>query len=217
MNDLHDRLAEIAGPAVPPSTAVIDADLLRGRRALRRRRAGQAVAGSAFAAAAIAAAVSLGMGGPTAVAPDAGPPIAAGPTTVAATQLVAYQGEQPVGYRLDKVPAGWEIQGADQSVLTLAPVDAPDQDPNSFVGKIAVMQQHDKPTGLTEIEVEVAGKPGVVAEMLGDTGTRTLFVKQPSELYLTVQIWEGLGWDTGDIVEFAAGIHIDKDAKPTVG
>ena len=55
MTELHDRLDRLAGPAVPPTEAQADADLLRARRALRHRRTAQKVAGSAFAVAALVA------------------------------------------------------------------------------------------------------------------------------------------------------------------
>jgi hypothetical protein len=55
---------------------------------------------------------------------------------------------------------------------------------------------------------------GLLVKMLGDTDGRTLFVKQSSGRYLTVQVWDGLGWNRDDIVAFAAGSHINKTAKP---
>ena len=46
MMDLRDELEQLAGPAVAPTEAELNADLARGRSALRHRRTGQAVGGS---------------------------------------------------------------------------------------------------------------------------------------------------------------------------
>ena len=36
-------------------------------------------------------------------------------------KLVAYTGEQPAGFTLDRVPDGWEVQGVNRFFLMLAP------------------------------------------------------------------------------------------------
>ena len=82
MNDLQNRLAELAGPASPPTAAQLDADLTRGRRALRRRRTAQTLAGSAFAVAAAVAAFSF-------TATGTGPVTPANPGVAQSVQLVA--------------------------------------------------------------------------------------------------------------------------------
>jgi hypothetical protein len=209
MIDLRSRLDEIAGPVVTPSESQVEADVARGRRALRRRRARQAVAGSAFAAVALATAVALGTSG-LSPARHPGPPAAS--DTGHATKLVAYTGEQPEGYTLDKVPDGWEVQGVDAYALVLAPKGIADRDPGSFVGKIAIMLQsqddHSTPVGTP---VRIGDKPGVLVNQ--DGAGFTLFVKQPSGVYLLIQVWDGLGWGEREIVEFAAGVHVHADAK----
>jgi hypothetical protein len=129
-----------------------------------------------------------------------------------------YTGKQPSGYTLDKVPEGWKIYADNPGVLTLAPVGFKETEPDgmeSFVGKIAVMQegQESFPSGIPMDKVQVGGKPGVVAHMKGGGDTRTLFVQQPSGDYLAIQVWSGLGWGNDRIVEFAAGVHITKDAE----
>lgn len=207
MMNLHDRLELIAGPPADPSAEQADADLTRGRRALRRRHTVRRVGASVFAVAALTAAVTYGTttGGNS---PGEQPA-----PRVAAAHLVAYQGEQPKGYTIDKVPAGWEVQGVNPGVLTIAPVDATDKNPDSFVGKIAIMLQsqddHSTPTGT---EVTVGGKPGVLNTAQGTEDGRNLWVKQPNGIWLLVQIWDARGWTQDSIVEFAAGIHVLKDA-----
>jgi hypothetical protein len=191
MMDLHDRLGRLAGPATPATDDQATADLTRGRRALTRRRTVKGAATGVFAVAAAAAVIAYGAAGRPATHPA--PPSAAAPTTAAqqpstvTARLVAYQGQQPKGYTIDKVPAGWEIQGVDNYVLTIAPVTAKDKDPDSFVGKIAVMLQskddHHKPNGIN----------------------------------LIIQIWDARGWSNDAIVAFGAGIHVLPNAQQGVG
>ncbi len=202
--DLHDRLATLAGPSGAPSAEQADADVARGRRALRRRRLFRSAGASAFAVAALVAVVAYGT---SAVSHPATTP------TVASAHLVAYQGAQPKGFTIDKVPAGWEVQGVSPGALTIAPVGAKDKNPDSFVGKIAVMLQsqddHSTPSGTG---VTVGGRPGVINGGLGTEHGKNLWVKQPNGIWLLVQIWDARGWTDADMVEFAGGIHVLKDA-----
>jgi hypothetical protein len=212
--DLHDRLSTIAGPAGATSAEQADADVARGRRALRRRRAFRSAGASAFAVAALAAAVTYGARGdsaPPAPTTNAAPATAdtkAGPAG-AATRLVAYQGEQPKGFTIDKVPAGWEIQGVNQAVLTIAPTNAKDKNPDSFVDKIAIMlQSKDDTSTPTGTAVKVGDKPGVINVGLGTDHGKNLWVKEPNGIWLLVQIWDAGGWSDAAMVEFGDGIHV---------
>ncbi len=213
MMDLHDRLARIAGPAAEPSAAEADADLARGRRALRRRRSVRALGTSAFAVAVLAVAATYG----NQAAPATTPPDKA-PAQVVATRLVAYEGKQPQGFTIDKVPAGWEIQGGGVGHLTIAPQNAADKNPDAFVNKIAIMLQskddHSTPTGT---QLDVGGKPGVLNVAQGSHGGKNLWVKQPDGLWMLVQIWDAHGWTQQDIVEFADGIQVQPGAERGVG
>ncbi|WFE30352.1 hypothetical protein O7623_14690 [Solwaraspora sp. WMMD791] len=215
MTDLHSRLQAIAGPVAPPTSTMVDADLARGRRALRRRRTATLVTGSAVAAAAVLTAVLT----LPAVLLDrsGGDPGGTSTGTGAVTQLVAYTGEQPSGFTLDRVPAGWQIQGQDEWTLTLARPDAADQDVRSCVGKICIWLQEFVPTGVVSRQVEVAGRPGILATMHDTTHPGTLFVEVRPDVYLTIQFWDGLNWSETEIVEFGAGIHVHDDARVTHG
>ncbi|MEU7908494.1 hypothetical protein [Actinoplanes sp. NPDC049118] len=160
--DLHRQLDALAGPEVTPTMADIDSDLDRGRRALRRRRTVQKITGSAFAVAALAAGLLVANSGTPA---GTTPTVAKDPGSVGvtATRLVAYTGDQPKGYTIDKVPDGWEIQADTASALILAPKDALDQDPQSFVGKIGIMLQSKDEHGAPEgRKVTVGDTPGVL-------------------------------------------------------
>ena len=215
MTTLHDQLNELAGPLTQPSPEQVDADVARGRRALRRRRALQATGGSAVAAAVLAAALTYGAVGSNPSVPST----AAGSSAPAATtplRLVAFQGEQPEGYTLDTIPDGWEIQGVNAYRLTLAPIGASDQEPDSFAGKIVVMLQADEgfvPEGTT---VRVGDRSGVLVDS-PDGLARTLWIKHSADAWVLVQVWRGLGMSVDDIADLAAGIHVHADAQPGHG
>jgi hypothetical protein len=243
--DLRDRLDLIAGPAARVSPADADADLARGRRALRRRRAALGTGASVFAVAAAAAVVAastasaakpqqpMARPAPATTAPASG----SGSASVKPARLVAYVGKQPAGYTIDKVPAGWEVQGVDTTVLTIAPIGDRDRDPHSFVGKIAIGLQssddHRTPQGT---DVRVGGLHGVINEpehgpaqvipsgpgtgtpqTIDDSHTKNLWVQQKNGVWLQVQIWDASGWSNAQIVEFGAGLHVLPGAKASVG
>jgi hypothetical protein len=227
VTDLRNHLEGIAGPAVPPTMTEIDADLKRGRHALRRRRAVQVAGGSTFAVAALVAAVAFAGSG--AQTPGDSPQAGAPAVAEGVTHLVAYTGKQPKGFTIDKAPDGWFVQADDESSLLLAPsrikgkpgVD-PSQDPlyddRSFVGKIAVMLQSKDEQGPRDGKaVKVGDKDGVLVKSLDSTDGRTLWVKQPKGAYLLIQFWDGIGLSQDEMVVFGAGVHVNKDAKQGVG
>jgi hypothetical protein len=231
--DIHRHFDTLAGPEVTPTIDDINADLDRGRRALRKRRTVQKLAGSAFAAAALAAGIVIATNNvPAPTAPTAAQSQGQRPAGVA-TRLVAYTGSQPKGFTIDKVPDGFEIQADDTSALILAPNDALDRNPQSFVGKIGIMlqskDQHDAPQGKKVKVGDLAGvlvpeAPGSTPaptppaqEVTDPTTLQTLWVKQPSGVYLLVQFWEGLGLSESDMLAIGAGIHVHKDALQGVG
>lgn len=235
MMDLHSRLDEIAGPAVPPNPDTVGADLARGRRALRRRRTVQTIGGSTFAVAAAVAAFSFTATGPVG-------PAATTPSVASAVQLVAYKGEQAKGFTVDKVPDGWFVQGRESYNLVIAPkavqnpgpdVDPskdPMYDPADYSGKIAVFLQSKDEDGPREgKEVKVGDKAGVLvkslpaqvpgqpsADPVADSGY-SLWVKQPSGAHLIIQFWQGLGLSESQMLELGAGVHVHADAVQGVG
>lgn len=226
MSDLRTLMHQSAD-LVPDAleTSAVDADLARGRQALRRRRARRMSAGSGLLVAAAIGAmavVSNGLQPPldrpspstSTVQPDSG----------AAIEMVAYTGAQPSGYVLDKVPSGWTVRDDTTSVLTLAPAGAttPDAGPEGaigFEGTIAITTQADTglPTGVRLDDVEVAGVPAVIAHLKGAGDTRALFLPQPAGVYLVIQVWDGLNWDNDHIAQFASSVHVSDGAKISVG
>jgi hypothetical protein len=237
MMDLRNHFDQIAGPASAPTEADIDADLTRGRRALRRRRASGAVAGSVLGAVALAAAFAVTVDGS-----GAGQPVR--PGIVSAANLVAYEGEQPKGFTVDKVPPGWFVQGDENYSLSMAPDRAknpppgadpsksPVYDPDSFAEKIVVFLESKDQNGPPRAgtEVRVGDRDGTLVKSLpgmtpdgpmptradGDTGW-SLWVEQPSGVHLIVQFWEGLGMSQAQMVELAAGVHVHPDAERAAG
>ncbi|MEU8234309.1 hypothetical protein AB0C12_32375 [Actinoplanes sp. NPDC048967] len=193
----------------------------------RHRRTALAVGGSAFAVAAIVAAFSFA-GGPGA-AGQAQQPADRPAVAAAATQLVSYTGRQPKGFSLDKVPDGWFVQADDASSIVLAPRSAaggpkvdpsanPLQDPRSFVGKIAVMlQSKDQKEAPAGKAVKVGDHKGVLVKGPDNSDGRTLWVEQPSGTYLLIQFWDGIGLSQDAMVDFGAGVHVEKGAQQGVG
>jgi hypothetical protein len=195
MTDLHERLGRLAGNDTLTTTAQADADLVRARSAVRRRRTWRTGGAAVFVAAALVAGISYGTGG----------------TSAGQQHLVAYQGQQPQGFTIDKVPAGWEIQGGRLGSLTIAPADAKDKNPDSFVGKIAItLQSQDDHTTPTGTKLSVNGRPSVLSQ--GEADVEDLWVQQTDGAWMQVQIWDGRSWSQDDLVEFAGGIHVQPGA-----
>ncbi|KAA1380390.1 hypothetical protein [Aeromicrobium fastidiosum] len=220
MSDLRTLLHEAAPQPTAVSELVVERDLVRARRALRVRRARRTgIAGGLVAASTLAALAVVNPGS----APSTPSATVSTQPGDAGIELVAYTGAQPSGFELDKVPAGWAVRDSTPSLLTLAPegtsAPATAGGPTSLVGTIAVSTQSDTgiPSGVRLDDVTVGGRPAVIAHMLGSGDTRTLFLEQAPGTYLTIQVWDGLGWDNARIAEFAASVHVTGDAKPTVG
>ena len=219
MSDLRTLLHEAAPAEHATTTSIADGDLARAQRVLRQRRTRRMRAGSGLVAAAAVGALIIVNPGGTPTAPAAAPSSSTAPSV----KLVAYNGTQPSGYTLDKVPAGWQIDHDDLSLLTLAPAGTkPTSTPDGVVsleGRIAVSTESDTgvPTGVQLDDVTVGDRPGVIAHMEGAGDTRTLFVKQPSGVYLVIQVWSGLGWDNQQIAEFGNSVRINPGAQRVEG
>ncbi len=150
-------------------------------------------------------------------------------TETVALELASYEGKQPEGFTIDKVPAGWELQASTEYNLLLAPEGFANQDPNQFEGKIMI--------GLAN-ELELSADRGETHELkVGDaTGTRFSFAtdfKDGKSVYgpdaapglllpdgkksLIFQFPENLDWNDATIAEFAEGIHLTGDAVAGAG
>lgn len=212
MNDLLDRLARLDGSAASPTDATVDGDLSRAHAALgRRRRTRAAVAG---------AGLTLGVGaafGVVAVVADnpADAPTVAPTPADDVLPLVAYTGPQVEGFELAKVPEGYEIQGSDAFILTLA---QPGDNSHylAFAGKVVIMlesQSAAQELGKGQ-EVTVNGEPGVLQGEPGET--RNLRYFQDDKLVL-IQVWETIDLTDEQIVELAEAVTVTSDAEAGVG
>jgi hypothetical protein len=226
MSDIEQLLRQTARSCeVTPSPDVVEADILRGRAAWRRRRRRRAVwssVGSTVAAAVVVgtAIVVGGVGGSDGAgeSPAAGPEAAPAQGPKSGVSLVAYDGEQPNGFTVDLVPDGWYIQPPDhpQYSLTIAP-EGDTTSPDAFTGKLVVMlQSKSVGPGLPEAgdPVEVNGRPGMVR----DSGSAdTLTYDYGNGVYVDVQAWHNLGWTDEQMVSFAEGVTVTPDALAGIG
>jgi hypothetical protein len=212
MNDVRDllELALADGPAPgPPHDADPAGDLARGRRLLRRRRLA-VLAGSVTAVAAVAVmpwAAITAAGGPASPRAQAAHPAQA-PHSIA---LVAYQGQQPPGYRVAEMPSGWVVQGGNAYALTIAPRSDKDTNPDSFLGKLVVMlQSRDAGAPTVGTSQPVSGRPG---RFYVQDGTQQLIFRGVDGRWVVVQAPASLGWDSTRLAQFAAGVQVLGNAQ----
>jgi hypothetical protein len=220
MNDIKALLDRAVDDV--PASAAADDDLLRGRRALHRHRMRRAAAPLALATVG-ATAIVVGQ------RPDApstqhavlhSPLPRTAPTAptrvqAQAIRLVAYKGEQPSGYRVAYVPQGWEIQGADPFAMTIAPYDFPDQQPASFVGKLIVMSQSADATGTPGGTPRPIGKH--TGYLLHTEGIVVCTFQDETGTWLQLQVPPSLHWTDDEVVQFAEGVQVTGDEKPSHG
>jgi hypothetical protein len=231
LKDLFERaLADGHGPR-PGQDIDPAGDLARGRAWRRRRqRAGMAGLAAGSAVVALAAWAGVTAAGPSArpqAAPASQPSSAssrpanvhrpgqqAGPASQPIA-LVAYEGRQPPGYRVAEMPSGWVVQGGDPYALTIAPRNDPDQIYNSFTGKLVVMlQSADAGPPAGGISRPVDGRPGRFS-VQGDT--QILIFKGVDGRWVVIQAPKKLGWDSGRLARFAAGVQVLGNAEQSRG
>jgi hypothetical protein len=238
MSDITDLFHTIApGVDVDPSTDVIDADLARGRHALardhRRRTIRRSMAATTTVAAATVIAVVVAQVGGSAphhaTAVNHNPPTVKvhkhlkAPTTVkvhhinrTSIKLVAYTGKQLAGFTVDKVPDGWFLSTSTQYALLIDPNGDKDNDPDAFVGKLAVLTQStDVHTLGKGTHVTVNGEAGVITDQ-GKYGV-SLAYNDPGGFGVVIQAPPTLNWTDDQLVSFADGIHVTGNALPSHG
>ena len=227
--DLHNRMERLGGSIDEPSATAIEGDLVRGRRAVRRRRAAQVATGGAFSVAAVATAFALTISGPSSSTPNPGlagqvPPGVSQSVVTGSVQLVAYTGEQPDRFTIGQVPQGFFIQNQDKYELVLAPDraknPAPGDDPASdllnprvYTDKIAVFLQ---PAFMADPaggeQVTVGGKATTIrtSPAEGNVGGSTqVIIAQGESVSLVVQFADSTGLTKEQMIEVAGGIGID--------
>ena len=222
MNDLKDLL-ELALSDVPGRDARVDpaADLVRGRRLLRRRR--QRLAGLAGVTAAVLCGVLVPLALPGSASSHRPAPVAVtthpqpshsqpGHTAAPAQQihqikLVAWVGTQPPGYQVAWMPKGWVVQGGTPFALVMAPPNDKDKNPDSYVGKLVVMLQSRDATAPPAdwADQPVNGRPGKF-DVQGDT--QILTFQTAAGQWVVVQAPLSLGWDSAELAKFASGVQL---------
>jgi len=141
------------------------------------------------------------------------------PATRTAVGLVAYPGPQPPGYTVKEIPKGWVIQGSSSFVLTIAPANDPDKNPDSFLGKLMIGWQADYTASPSDgTPVTVAGRPGYYDEQNADgVPTQSLAWKDAQGRWLVVQAPASLGWNETELAAFGAGVTVLPGAQPSEG
>jgi hypothetical protein len=227
VTDLHPVFDDLAGTSGPINAALLDADLVRGRRALRVRRR-NALAGGTFALAAVVGVSALSLGGSSG---GAAPTIAAAPITAPVTvpvqtphiSFVAYTGDQAApGFRVDSIPDGWKMQGVSQYTLNIVPPGL-HTNMNSFVGKLVVMLESADadPSDLSNLPDDIAvshttvdGRPAVIfKEGTDDTASASLHWTDAAGHRIDVQWPQSSGWSDDEMTQFATGVHVLGAAK----
>jgi hypothetical protein len=228
MQHMIDMLGTLrdTGAQVPADSDTVAADVARGRRALIVRR-GRRIAGTGFVAVAAAAAIATGTVGQSS---GSGATVASGPSaviqpTTATThlQLTAYEGAQPVGFKVTTVPAGWHVTSSSRSAFVAVPPGTktphgPAGAPVSLMGGIAVMLQGDSrlPTDGPITKVTVQGKEGQLG-LTEDKGAKWLIYPHGAGSKVLVQVPTKLGLTDKQIVQFADGITVTSDAQAARG
>jgi hypothetical protein len=215
MTDLLHRLSRLDGTA-PTSESDVAGDLSRARTALaRRRRTRAAVAG---------AGLTLGVGAAIGVVAVIGDDEAGAPDNGAnhapqhartSLRLVDYDGAQPDGFELAKVPEGYVVQGSNAFVLTLA---KPADHSNflAFDHKVVVMlASKDAPQRLGDgTDVTVKGAPGVLQGGPGEVRNLKYF---DGEHLVDIQVWSDIDLADDQLVELADSITVTADVEAGVG
>lgn len=225
MSDIEDLLNRTARSAdMTPSPDVVESDVRRGRAALvrrRRRRAiGSSIGGTVAAAAIVASAIVVGSPDGSGEAPTAQPDqITAPDGSASGVALVAYNGEQPEGYIVERVPEGWYIQEPEhpEYSLTIAR-DGDNSHPDAYEGKLTIFlltssAQQELPKGEP---VKVGEYDGVVDPNSGE-GYATLTYADDAGHFVQVQSPPVLGWSNERLARFAEGVTATSDAKAGIG
>ena len=117
-------------------------------------------------------------------------------------------------YTFDSTPRGWEVQGVTPSAVTIAPVGAADQDPNSFLGKLVIMFDGNPLSGET---VERGGRTFWVNDDSDYTTIATPTLAGEPAGNVLIQFPEDTGWTNDTMLEFLAGVHVGEGAALGVG
>lgn len=206
MNDVIDRLARLAPSPSAPTAEDSAADLRRGHRALSRRRIKRAALGGA----ALTLAVGGAFGGIALTSGNEGAPTVQDADNV---RLVDYNGTQMPGYTVAKVPEGFVLQGSDQYVLAVARPDDKSSI-SDFQDKIVVTLESSTSDAEDSTDTTVNGQP---ATLVTTPDGATMLEYAYRDFTVVIQMWNTIHLTDEQLVEFAEGVEVTADAKPSVG
>jgi hypothetical protein len=197
------------------------ADLARGRKLRARRTSRRMLGGAAVTAAAAAVAVASVAVIPGGAGGKPAHPAAAVGSPTAKIRLVAYTGAQPPGYTVTVIPAGWVIQGSNPFALVIAPANATDKDPDSFIGKLVVSQGQFDASGSAAQGWAPVHVPGHTVyysvQEAGGTQTAGLQIEKTPSDWLSVQAPTSLGWTRQQMIQFGLGVTVLATAQESKG
>ena len=208
MTELTDLLHRASELDHTPTS--VEADLSRGRAALRRRRARGAIRIGSIAAVGV---IAAGIVGTNALERERDTHSATPDQGNDGVQLVAADADAGP-YTFGKLPEGWEVQGVLPSAVTIAPVGFEDQSPYSFLGKLVIMYDQNPPSG------DVTSVNGRDFYSRGDSDHTTVVVAtRPGEPdgMVSVQYPDSTGWDTETMIEFLDAVQVNESAEPGLG
>ena len=204
MTDIDTILNAVAPDSVRPEPGVVDSDLARGRAALatarrRRVRRGATAGVAALALAAVVVVVVTNSSSTSPAGPHIGPHI----------QLVDYTGAQLPGFKVTEIPQGWHLSTSNSVALLITPDDgSAGDDPDVFVGKLAVLVRSDDQHGLGPGTAEtVNGQPARYQPDSGG-GVAMLTFTTADGHGVNVQVPASLRWTPDQVTAFAAGVTV---------
>lgn len=206
MNDVIDRLARLTPSPSAATAEDATADLRRGHRALSRRRIKRAALGGA----ALTLAVGGAFGGIALTSGNEGAPTVQAADNV---RLVDYDGTQVPGFTVAKVPEGFVLQGSDPYVLAVARPDDHSSVSN-FQDKIVVMLESSTAAPEDSANTSVSGQP---ASLVTTPDGATVLKYTDGDFTVVIQMWSTIHLTDEQLVEFAEGVEVTADAKPSVG
>lgn len=205
MNDVIDRLARLTPSAAAPAEDAT-ADLRRGHQALSRRRIKRAALGGA----ALTLAVGGAFGG---IALTSDPEVTPITQATDKVRLVDYDGTQMPGYTVAKVPEGFVLQGSDQFVLAVARPDDKSSI-SDFREKIVVTLESPSSPAEGATDTTVNGQP---ATLVTTPDGATMLKYAYRDFTVVIQMWNSIHLTDEQLVEFAEGVEVTADAKPSQG
>jgi hypothetical protein len=107
------------------------------------------------------------------------------------------------------------VQGAYAQGVTIAEIGDDDQEPLSFLGKLVIMYDQNRPSGEAH---EYDGRTFYVRQGDSDTSTVSVATRagEPGGT-VSVQYPDSAGWDAETMIEFLAAVELGDGAKPGLG